>query len=220
MVLDPVPTRTAGGILVLEYTVDGELNQHTIRQHVAPFNPVPQSDGNFLYTRAAPKTTITEAGIKETAHALGNLWASYYHATAQLLLKELWYNSGGVMTNIPLPPASDIGVIAGTFEGIHTPVCKRTFEFWSSQNIAADHLYFLQHPCDMVNTQRAVTPTEGGFDARDVAMAAYLSDPGSGIVGRDGYPLGGAGRVSLWWSHSLVQSPLNVGESAGFVLSG
>lgn len=204
MPLDPVPARSAGGILGLEYTAQGDLNQHTIHQHIAPFDPTPTPGGDFLYTHAPPKSTVSEAGIKETALALANLWAPYYPPTAQLILKELCYNSGGVMTSVPLPDAASIGIIVGTFTGAASPVRERTFQFWSAQNLGPDRLHLRQHPAGLVATQRSLSSTGGGFDQRDINLAAYLCSPDSGIVGRDGYPLRGAGTVGLWWSPSLV----------------
>lgn len=217
MTLLPTPPAAPGGLLFFEYSDASAGERHELRMHVADFDPTPAGgDNDYLYTSGGP-VVPTESGVLATAAALGALWAAYYPPSWTLALVGVFYNSGGVLTALPVTPTMVPvrGVAAeGEANGV---VMRRSLILRSTANVRR-RLYLVQVPGDVVDQTVEVTATEGGLDGRDRALLAYLSGAATGCVAPDGRRFQPEATVRVWWARRRELSAVTEGEGGTVTL--
>jgi hypothetical protein len=199
---------SVGGMIDLQYVQTYGFNPHPIKLAVAPFDLTPSgSDGDYLYTGTGA-VVPTESGLLATFAALGAIWAPYYDSSWQLELVAVYQNVAGAAVQLPATPTAT--PIAGTYSGtvVLNPTVKRMLFLYSSGGMDQRWRIWLRHlqgdtagktvPVDLIN---------GGFDARDRAVYAYLGGTDTGVVARDGTRFSPGGKVRTWWDTSLAMPP-------------
>jgi hypothetical protein len=202
---------TVGGVLYFEYTQGIDPPPHPIHLAVAPFDPTPTDpDGDYLYTASGP-TSPTETGIVATAAAIAALWAPHYGDSWFIQLVAVYQNVEGMCQLLPTPRAAP--QVQGTDGSDHDQGIRfrRALHLYTPGSTRSEWTIYLQQIADTRYGKTVeVSPSSGGFDARDQAWYAYLGSLATGVVGRNGLRFQPGGTVRQWADLSLPDPGFDV----------
>lgn len=212
MPLPDPPAQGAGGVLEMEYANAAAGARVTLKWHLCHFDQVPSgADNDYAYTGTGP-VVPTETSVLQTFAAIGALWAPYYRPSWELRLLGLhWALAEGEEALPETPVATPI--VGTSTAPSDNPCVNRIFRLRSVQHVRRRH-WLARMPDDVVDTETEVSPTGGGFDARDQAWMNYLAgNTGGAVVAPDGHRFEAVADLRRWWAKRL--EPLPVGDGGG-----
>lgn len=197
------PPGQPGGMLITEYLNGDAGERHTIRLHLAWFDPTAAGPTNdHAYVSGGP-VTPTETLLSQTYAALAALWQPYYSSAWTLYCRDIGYNAGGQL--VPLSPKPIFAPYSGTDTADHSAdwYTDRIIRLLGQRG-AKRRLHLRQVPDNALHEEALEVGTDhGGIDVRDRAWMAYLSGAsGGGAVMPDGTYAFAVTDMEAWWARA------------------